>query len=72
MINIVKCFLQNKSIILMDEPSANLDDYHFNILKKLIQEKVNSTFVIITHDSRFNHLKSFKHYKIINKNIKLK
>ena len=69
MINIVKCFLQKKKIIFMDEPSSNLDDYHFNILINLINKTKNTTFVIITHDSRFNKIQNFKNYKIKNKNI---
>ena len=53
----------------MDEPSANLDDYHFNILIKLINETKTSTIIIITHDKRFEKIKYFTKYKLMNKNI---
>ena len=69
MINIVRCFLKKKKLIFMDEPSANLDDYHFNILIKLINETKTSTIIIITHDKRFEKIKYFTKYKLMNKNI---
>jgi len=53
----------------MDEPSSNLDDYHFNILIHLIHNTQNITFVIITHDMRFDKIQNFNTYKIKNKNI---
>lgn len=70
MINIMKCFLKDSKIIFMDEPSSSLDDYHFNILNKLIDNNKNKTFIIISHDKRINKLKNFNTYKLVNKKLK--
>jgi len=48
----VKLFLLNPDIILLDEPSASLDDatkkWVFSLFERLVQEK--KTIIIITHD----------------------
>jgi len=69
MINILKCFIQNSKIVFMDEPSASLDDYHFNILRRLINDNNNRTYIIISHDQRIISLQNFKKYKLINQKL---
>ncbi len=43
--------IQNKSIILLDEPTASLDKYHRELLINLIKSLSNKTIIIVTHDN---------------------
>ena len=70
MINICRCFLNQKNLVILDEPTSSLDDYHSSIVKKLIL-KSNRTFIIISHDNRLDKISHFKYYNIENKQIKL-
>ena len=52
---IARALLNNPDIILADEPTGNLDSNStetiYNLLRD-INEKFNTTFVVITHDRR--------------------
>jgi ATP-binding cassette subfamily B multidrug efflux pump len=47
---LIKIILLNKKIILMDEPTSNLDTYHSELFIKIINKLKNKTIIIITHD----------------------
>jgi ABC-type multidrug transport system fused ATPase/permease subunit len=61
---IIKIIILNKQIILMDEPTSNLDNYHIDLFMKIINKLNNKTIIIITHD---NNIK-----KIFNNIIEIK
>lgn len=70
MISIIKSFIIYKPLVLLDEPSSNLDNYHVNILNKIIDDS-ESTIIIVSHDSRLlNQLKVKNIYVLKNKKIK--
>lgn len=49
-LNILQCFMSNRDIYFLDEPTASLDPYHSIYLKELILNlKQNSTIVLTTH-----------------------
>lgn len=56
LIYILRSFIQNKKIILFDEPSAALDSQHTNAFKKLLSKISNRTIIIITHDKELMSL----------------
>ncbi|HEX3077866.1 MAG TPA: ABC transporter ATP-binding protein, partial [Lachnospiraceae bacterium] len=52
---IARALINNPKIILADEPTGNLDSESADTIYQLmrqINEKYNTTFVVITHDSR--------------------
>ncbi len=52
-ISLIRILLSKPELILLDEPTAHLDDYHTDIvLKSIRQEFINKTVVIVSHDQR--------------------
>ena len=49
-ISFIRALIQNKSIILLDEPSSSLDETSKQILKDLIKKLEGKTILITTHD----------------------
>ena len=50
MIALIRSLLQNKSILLLDEPSSSLDKKNKQIFIDLIKKLKNKTIIINTHD----------------------
>lgn len=49
-INILQCFMIDRQVYLLDEPTISLDPYHSLYLKQKIKEKKsNSTIIFTTH-----------------------
>ncbi len=50
-LNLLQCFIKERDIYVLDEPTASLDPYHSHLLKKLIKEKKQTSYVLfITHN----------------------
>jgi len=49
-ISFIRALIQNKKIILLDEPSSSLDQQSKEILMNLIKNLKNRTIIITTHD----------------------
>ena len=49
-ISFIRALIQNKTIILLDEPSSSLDRHSKQILMDLIKKLNNKTIIITTHD----------------------
>ena len=59
----------NPAIIIMDEPTSDLDEENIELFYKLILRlKESKTFIIITHDKKIKNL-SNKNYSIKNGNL---
>lgn len=54
LIYIFRTFIQNKKILLFDEPSSALDNEYRNILIKLLSKIQNKTILIVTHDKELS------------------
>jgi ABC-type multidrug transport system fused ATPase/permease subunit len=52
---ILRTIIQNKKIILFDEPTSSLDDVYKNTLFRILNSQVDKTIVIITHDKEILH-----------------
>ena len=51
---IARAMFFNKKIIIMDEPTSNLDEENINNFIEIIKNLKNKyTFIMITHDSSF-------------------
>lgn len=50
LVYILRTLIQNKKIILFDEPTSSLDVTHRNFFMKLLLKIKNKTIVIVTHD----------------------
>lgn len=50
LIAIIRAMIQNKKIILLDEPTNSLDIQTKNIIVQLIKKIKNKTILIVTHD----------------------
>ena len=50
LIAIIRALLQNKSIILLDEPTSSLDSQTKTVIMSLIKKIVGKTILIVTHD----------------------
>jgi ATP-binding cassette subfamily B protein len=48
---LIKIIILNKKIILMDEPTSSLDNYHKQLFIKIVKKLTNKTMIIITHDN---------------------
>jgi len=55
-IYILRSIIQDKKIILMDEPSGNLNDEYRNIFINMIKNLHNKTILIVTHDDKIMDL----------------
>jgi ABC-type multidrug transport system fused ATPase/permease subunit len=50
-IYMLRCYFRGNPIILLDEPTAAVDQYHKNFVLEMIKElSKNSTCIIVTHD----------------------
>lgn len=76
LIYILRSFIQNKKILLFDEPTSSLDTQYRNVLIKLLQKIKNRTIIMITHDkeisSVFNRVLIFDKGKITHDQISAK
>jgi ABC-type multidrug transport system fused ATPase/permease subunit len=61
---LLKTIILNKKILLLDEPTASLDDTHTEMLINIINKLKNKTIMIVTHDEKLN--------KIFDKTIEIK
>ena len=49
-IGVARCFLTNSNLILLDEPTSNLDSYNEAIiLNSILEEKENRTVILVSH-----------------------
>jgi ABC-type multidrug transport system fused ATPase/permease subunit len=55
-ISLIKIIIIQKKIILMDEPTSSLDEYHKQIFIKIIKKLNNKTMIIVTHDEKIYSL----------------
>ena len=63
--------MQEKSIVLLDEPSANLDVESKAILRDFLEEeKRKSIMILIAHDLLYEEIAD-EIYSINNKNLEL-
>jgi ABC-type multidrug transport system fused ATPase/permease subunit len=53
---ITRSIIQNKSIILLDEPTASLDSHTKTIFMNLIQKLKDKTIIIATHDKQIMYM----------------
>lgn len=51
----------NRDILILDEPSAPLDDYNTDCLKEILKKQKNKVIIIITHDPRLFDLANKKY-----------
>ena len=51
-IYILRAIIQDKKIILMDEPSGNLNDDYRDIFMNIVKNLTNKTIIIVTHDDK--------------------
>lgn len=68
MTNLLRSLLNNKKILILDEPSSALDNVHLNILTDLIT-KINKTIIVITHDTRFKSRDFTNSYTLANQKL---
>ena len=53
-IYLLRCYLSNKPIIIMDEPTAAVDSTHKKYIMRMIDEMAKkSTLIVVTHDSEY-------------------
>lgn len=70
MINLIRCYLSDASIVLLDEPTSAIDQHHkqyvIDMIKKLMK---NKTVILVTHDPElatlFNKVIYMQHGNII-------
>jgi len=56
-VSLIRMLLQKPQLVLLDEPTAHLDDFNTEKLIKIIQEELkNVTLVIVSHDARFEKM----------------
>ena len=53
-IYLLRCYLSNKSIIIMDEPTAAVDSINKKYIMRMIDEMAKkSTLIVVTHDNEY-------------------
>jgi ABC-type multidrug transport system fused ATPase/permease subunit len=53
-IYLLRCYLSNKPIIIMDEPTAAVDSMHKKYIMRMIDEMAKkSTLIVVTHDPEY-------------------
>jgi ABC-type bacteriocin/lantibiotic exporter with double-glycine peptidase domain len=53
-IYLLRCYLSNKPIIIMDEPTAAVDSIHKKYIMRMIDEMAKkSTLIVVTHDVEY-------------------
>ena len=72
-LSIIRTFIQNKDIIICDEPTGNLDLYNSKIfLEELLSKKENKVIIMVSHDNSlfrfFDVVLEIKEGKLIEKN----
>lgn len=74
MISLIRSLLQNKSILLLDEPSSSLDKKNKQIFINLIKKLKNKTIIINTHDEHlfdiFDDIINIEHVKNKKRNTR--
>lgn len=69
-INILRSYLMNKDIYILDEPTSNLDKHTEDIVVKFILKYFkNKTLIIATHNEKINEVCN-KFYKFENHSLK--
>lgn len=69
-INILRSYLMNKDIYILDEPTSNLDKHTEEIVVKFILKYFNNkTLIIATHNEKINEICN-KFYKFENHELK--
>ena len=72
-IYLLRCYLSNKPIIIMDEPTAAVDSIHKKYIMKMIDEmSKKSTLIVVTHDSDYAESFPTKIYIDEGKVVKIK
>ena len=53
-IYLLRCYLSNKPIIIMDEPTAAVENIHKKYIMRMIDEMAKkSTLIVVTHDNEY-------------------
>jgi ABC-type bacteriocin/lantibiotic exporter with double-glycine peptidase domain len=53
-IYLLRCYLSNKQIIIMDEPTSSVDNTHKKYIMRMIDEMAKkSTLIVVTHDPEY-------------------
>jgi ATP-binding cassette subfamily B protein len=72
-IYLLRCYLSNKPIIIMDEPTAAVDSTHKKYIMRMIDEMAKkSTLVVVTHDAEYAASFPTKIYIESGKIVKIK
>lgn len=72
-IHLLRSYLSNKPIIIMDEPTASIDNIHKKYIIRMINEmSKKSTLIIVTHDEEYAASFPTKIYMEDGKIIKIK
>ena len=72
-IYLLRCYLSNKPIIIMDEPTAAVDSIHKKYIMRMIDEmSKKSTLIVVTHDAEYAESFSTKIYIESGKIVKTK
>jgi ABC-type multidrug transport system fused ATPase/permease subunit len=72
-IHLLRAYLNNKPIIIMDEPTASIDNIHKKYIIRMINEmSKKSTLIIVTHDTEYAASFPTKIYMEDGKIIKIK
>jgi len=51
---LLRCYLSNKPIVIMDEPTAAVDSMHKKYIMRMIDEMAKkSTLIVVTHDTEY-------------------
>lgn len=53
---VIRSLLQNKSIILLDEPTSSLDSKTKQMLIKLLKDLQNKTIIVVSHDITIDNI----------------
>jgi ABC-type multidrug transport system fused ATPase/permease subunit len=72
-IYLLRCYLSNKPIIIMDEPTAAVDSTHKKYIMRMIDEMAKkSTLIVVTHDAEYAASFPTKIYIESGKIVKIK
>jgi ABC-type multidrug transport system fused ATPase/permease subunit len=72
-IYLLRCYLSNKPIIIMDEPTAAVDSTHKKYIMRMIDEMAKkSTLIVVTHDAEYAASFPTKIYVESGKIVKIK
>ena len=67
-LGLIRAWIKNKEIEVLDEPTSNLDDFNADIVKKIIKERSQKKMILISsHDEGFmiegNKIMKLDNYK---------